>query len=98
LFPVALAFAFAVVIVAIVGAGVAHAEKRASKPPGACVVPGVPSPRDCYEPQLPIRSAFYYPWFSQAWHQQGLAYFSHYMPTLGAYSSSDPLVLRQHLS
>jgi hypothetical protein len=34
-----------------------------------------------------IRSAFYYPWFPDAWTQQGLSPFTNYVPTRGYYST-----------
>lgn len=44
------------------------------------------------------RAAFYYPWFPGAWNQQGLNPFTHYHPTLGYYSSSDPNIVSQHIA
>jgi hypothetical protein len=35
-----------------------------------------------------MRAAFFYPWFPQAWNQQGLNPFTHYHPSLGLYDSS----------
>ena len=37
---------------------------------------------------LPIRAAFYYPWFPEAWRQQGMDPFTHYSPTLGYYGTT----------
>jgi hypothetical protein len=62
-----------------------------------CVVPGAAAPGDCYEPRFPIRAAFYYPWFPQAWRQQGLDPFTHYAPALGLYASGSRAVIEQHL-
>jgi hypothetical protein len=45
-----------------------------------------------------LRLAFYYPWFPNAWNQQGFDPFSHYQPTLGYYSSSNPAVLANHVA
>jgi len=45
----------------------------------------------------PIRAAFYYPWFPQAWTQDGVYPFSKYKPSLGYYESSDPGVIRAHI-
>jgi hypothetical protein len=36
---------------------------------------------------FPIRAAFYYPWFPEAWKQQGYDPFSWYKPTIGYYST-----------
>ncbi len=48
-------------------------------------------------PPVPLRAAFYYPWFPGAWHQRGFDHFSAYTPSLGYYSSSDPTVIRKHV-
>jgi hypothetical protein len=46
----------------------------------------------------PLRAAFYYPWFPQAWDQNGLYPFTHYHPALGYYNEDDQAVLRQHIA
>ena len=48
--------------------------------------------------QFPIRAAFYYPWFPEAWKQQGMKPFTHYHPALGYYSTDDLSVIKQHIS
>lgn len=35
---------------------------------------------------LPLRAAFYYPWFPEAWNQQGMNPFTKFHPTAGFYS------------
>jgi hypothetical protein len=87
--------ALAVSAAILAAASPAHGS-AAARPP-ACVVPGAAKPGDCYEPGFPIRAAFYYPWFPQAWRQQGLDPFTHYTPALGLYASADATVIRQHL-
>ena len=47
---------------------------------------------------LPVRAAFYYPWFPSAWNQQGYDPFTRYVPTLGYYDSSDQAVIEQQIS
>ena len=42
-----------------------------------------------------IRSAFYYPWFPDAWTQQGLSPFTSYVPTRGYYSTDVATVASQ---
>jgi hypothetical protein len=42
-----------------------------------------------------IRSAFYYPWFPDAWTQQGLSPFTNYVPTRGYYSTDVATVASQ---
>jgi hypothetical protein len=59
-----------------------------SQPTGAVVDP---------QPSFPIRAAFYYPWFPEAWNQQGLDPFTHYNPSLGFYDSSATDVIEQHI-
>jgi len=39
------------------------------------------------QPSFPIRAAFYYPWFPQAWDQQGFDPFTNYTPSSGFYGS-----------
>jgi hypothetical protein len=46
---------------------------------------------------LPIRAAFYYPWFPEAWSQQGTRPFTRYHPGAGLYDSSDPSLIRKHI-
>jgi hypothetical protein len=49
------------------------------------------------QPQLPIRAAFYYPWFPEAWRQRGIEPFTRYTPSSGFYSSTDAGLLRRHV-
>ncbi len=48
--------------------------------------------------QTPIRAAFYYPWFPEAWNQQGVSPYTNYHPSLGSYDSSDQSILKQHIA
>lgn len=75
--------------------------------PGACPTPTpVPTPAPTAsptvgptpdpQPAFPIRAAFYYPWFPEAWNQQGLNPFSHYTPSLGYYDTG--AVIGQHVA
>jgi outer membrane biosynthesis protein TonB len=50
------------------------------------------------QPSFPIRAAFYYPWFPEAWNQQGMNPFTQYHPTLGTYDSSASTTLAAHLA
>ena len=52
---------------------------------------------DATQPAFPIRGAFYYGWFPELWTQGGLTPYTHYVPSLGLYESSDPLLLRRHV-
>jgi hypothetical protein len=49
------------------------------------------------QPQFPIRAAFYYPWFPEAWDQNGISPYTRYDPSLNFYSSDDPVVIEQHI-
>src|SRR5437870_9320214 len=35
------------------------------------------------QPAFPIRAAFYYPWFPEAWNQRGITPYSNFTPSLG---------------
>jgi hypothetical protein len=58
-------------------------------------------PRDFYNHtasqnlEFPIRGTFYYPWYPETFSVNGK--WSHYQPSLGWYSSSDPEVARTHI-
>jgi len=56
-----------------------------------------PAPTDV-QPSFPIRAAFYYPWFPEAWNQQGFNPFTKYHPALGFYDSSSTAVIQSHIS
>ena len=47
---------------------------------------------------MPIRAAFYYDWFPEAWHQHGSSPFTHYSPSLGRYDSGAPSVIAAHIA
>jgi glycosyl hydrolase family 99 len=51
-----------------------------------------------WQPSFPIRAAFYYPWFPQAWKQQGIYPYTNYNPNLGFYSSADSSILQKHIA
>jgi hypothetical protein len=46
---------------------------------------------------FPVRAAFYYPWFPNAWKQGGIAPYTNYQPSLGYYDSSGPVIIKQHV-
>jgi hypothetical protein len=50
------------------------------------------------ELQFPIRAAFYYPWFPEAWKQQGMNPFTHYYPDLGLYSQDNIAIVLKQIS
>ncbi len=49
------------------------------------------------QPTLPIKAMFYYPWFPDAWNQQGFNPFTNYTPTAGLYSSTDSTTINRHI-
>ncbi len=55
-----------------------------------------PAPAD-YQPELPIRAGFYYPWFPEAWVQQGFDPFTQYEPSLGLYDSRWQTLIERHV-
>jgi YD repeat-containing protein len=56
----------------------------------------VPLPSPDLQPSLPMRAAFYYPWFPETWMKNG-SLFTQYSPTLGLYDSSSTAVIQQHV-
>jgi hypothetical protein len=73
-----------------------------SAPPAAATQPAVatppPTPPAMHGLAFPIRAAFYYPWFPQAWIQKGMDPFTHYQPTLGFYNQDDPAIIPQQIA
>ena len=49
------------------------------------------------QPTYPIRAAFYYPWFPEAWKQQGIYPYTRYTPSLNYYDSTDQATIRKHI-
>jgi hypothetical protein len=45
----------------------------------------------------PIRATFYYPWFPEAWNQQGMNPFTKYHPSLGFYNGADAAVVAKQI-
>jgi hypothetical protein len=45
-----------------------------------------------------LRAAFYYPWYPEVWRNATAPPRTVYTPSLGAYSSSDTRVIRQHIA
>lgn len=78
-------------------AGPTPTAKPTPTPPTPTPVPPAPPPTSS-QPSLPVRAAFYYPWFPEAWKQQGMDPFTKYHPSLGFYDSGDGATIRQHIS
>lgn len=51
-----------------------------------------------WQPSFPIRAAFYYPWFPQAWTQSGIYPYTNYTPSLDYYNSADLNIVKQHIN
>ncbi len=75
----------------------APSPSETSTPPSATAsataIPGMSS-----ELAFPIRAAFYYPWFPQAWKQGGLNPFSQYQPSLGFYDQDQAAVIQTQIA
>ena len=52
---------------------------------------------DTSQPGLPLRAAFYYPWFPETWDSEGIFPFTRFHPSLGIYDSSSPEVINAHI-
>lgn len=78
-------------------AGVASARPLVAPamPESSLTVPGGPLPGESLS--LPLRAAFYYPWFPGAWTQQGVYPYSINTTSLGVYNGGDPDVLAAHI-
>jgi hypothetical protein len=50
------------------------------------------------QPSFPIRAAFYYPWFPDAWKQQSFNPFTNYAPSLGFYDGGSQTVIKQQIA
>jgi hypothetical protein len=64
---------------------------------GDQVAPPLPPPAGA-SAHLPLRAAFYYPWYPQAWSQQGVHPYSNYEPSLGYYDSGSQAVIKQQIT
>ena len=49
------------------------------------------------QPAFPVRAAFLYPWFPEAWSQSGMYPFTHYHPSAGLYDSGSSSVIQQQI-
>ncbi|MEA2586159.1 MAG: hypothetical protein QOF33_4244, partial [Thermomicrobiales bacterium] len=75
-----------------------------SAPPASATRPPTPTPTRAPggppggDAALPLRAAFYYPWFPGAWDQKGITPYTNYAPSLGFYDGGDPAVLAHHVA
>ena len=75
------------------GACAAPIATRTSGPPTPTGVPPAPTVTRTAVAGAPLRAAFYYPWFPEAWTQQGIYPYTNYHPSAGYYNGSDPAVI-----
>jgi hypothetical protein len=66
----------------------------ATNPPNPTANP----PANDRQPGFPIRAVFAYPWFPEAWNQQGYNPFTNYTPSLGFYDSGSVSVIQNQIS
>lgn len=67
----------------------------------SALTPVRPPPLTAYAsaPSLPIRAAFYYPWFPEAWKQHGIYPYTWYTPApSGYYDSSSTTLIDDHIA
>jgi len=72
---------------------ISFSSREGSNPP-QLVIDAVPET----QPSFPIRAAFYYPWYPEAWTQNGIYPFTRYTPSLGFYDSSATSVIQRHVA
>lgn len=53
-------------------------------------------PADTSQPSFPIRAAFYYAWYPEAWFRDPVFPYSPFHPSLDYYSDADPHIVRGH--
>jgi hypothetical protein len=53
---------------------------------------------DTSQPPFPIRAAFYYGWYPEAWSRGAVFPYSRFQPSLDYYSADDADIVRQHLA
>ena len=75
---------------------ITNAGPGANPPVATPTRPPIPLPN--YQPTAPIRAAFFYPWFPEAWMQLGIYPYTNYHPSLGFYSSSDDTIIDQQIA
>jgi hypothetical protein len=54
-------------------------------------------PADLSQPAFPIRAAFYYAWYPEAWSRQSVFPYSRFEPSLDFYDADDARVVRAHI-
>jgi hypothetical protein len=87
------AYSFALTTTGATALSLASRESGANAP--TLVIRAGGSPPPSAQPSLPIRAAFYYPWYPETWTVRGQ--YTHFHPSLGYYSSTDASVIRSHV-
>jgi hypothetical protein len=64
---------------------------------GPTIIPTPTIPGNDIQPGFPVRAAFYYPWFPDAWTQLGHYPYTNYHPSLGFYNSADVTTIASHV-
>jgi hypothetical protein len=54
-------------------------------------------PADSSQPAFPIRAAFYYAWYPEAWSRRSLFPYSRFQPSLDYYDADDARIVRAHV-
>jgi hypothetical protein len=54
-------------------------------------------PADPSQPSFPIRAAFYYAWYPEAWSRRSVFPYSRFQPSLDFYDAADAQVVRAHV-
>jgi len=54
-------------------------------------------PANLTQPAFPIRAAFYYAWYPEAWTRDAIFPYTHYHPSLDYYSADDASVMRDQI-
>ena len=57
-----------------------------------------PPPSPGSNVRLPVRAAFYYPWFPHAWKQGTVSPYTNYQPSLGYYDGGDAAIIGQQIA
>jgi len=65
--------------------------------PSGIVAATPTAPAADVQPTFPIRAAFYYPWFPEAWNQAGMYPYTKYHPSLGLYDGSSVSVIQSQV-
>lgn len=79
------------------GLGPTASDASATTQPSSTSNPA-PSATSGGQPASPIRAAFFYPWFPDAWDQGGMDPFTNFTPSLGRYDTMDTAVIDEQLA